>query len=493
MPDPYPVIDGTLIPAHSAGEPRDPGHRSQQRWRRHELSPASRPPPPPGRAAPAAACCQPCPPRSRSRRPPAGAMTRRPGQAAGASATAAPHRGERHRRATGDRHRGERRRDERRRGSAAGRGAAGSAASCPWLRSTAPSRHPGQPTARPDDAGRQDRHGRRGRLRQRHHRLRRPHRGQPGAVHPRPEPGGRAAGGGRRRARRDPAAGPGGAGRRLGPGAGPRLRLGGRQRGARQGRRREPGPDGEHRPRPALGPGLRELRRGPLPGRADRGRLHRRGAEPGRAVPGEALRRVQPGNQPEHGGRRRHRQPARDARDLPAAVPGGRAAGQRGLGDVQLLHRQRPVRLPEQLPDERAGQRVALPWLRHLGLGRHPLHGAVRAGRPGHEHARRDRLRAGLLRRTAQGGGAGRPGADDRAGRHGVADPHRDVPVQLVRQPAHRVAERDRHHPGARTDRPGRGRGGRRAAEERRRRAAAAAAHRTRASRSSAPTAASTR
>ena len=74
-----------------------------------------------------------------------------------------------------------------------------------------------------------------------------------------------------------------------------------------------------------------------------------------------------------------------------------------------------------------------------------------------------------------QGGGAGRPGADDRAGRHGVADPHRDVPVQLVRQPAHRVAERDRYHPGARTDRPGRGRGGRRAAEERRRRAAAAA------------------
>ena len=104
----------------------------------------------------------------------------------------------------------------------------------------------------------------------------------------------------------------------LGPGAGPGLRLGGRQRGTRQGRRREPGPDREHRPRPALGPGLRELRRRPLPGRPDRGRVHRRGTEPGRHVPGQALRRLQPGDQPEHGGRRRHRQPACDAGDLPA-------------------------------------------------------------------------------------------------------------------------------------------------------------------------------
>ncbi len=72
-----------------------------------------------------------------------------------------------------------------------------------------------------------------------------------------------------------------------------------------------------------------------------------------------------------------------------------------------------------------------------------------------------------LLRRATEGGGAGRAGAAVGAGRHGVADPDRDVPVQPVRQPADRVADRHRDHPGARADRPGRGRGRHRAAAER--------------------------
>ena len=67
------------------------------------------------------------------------------------------------------------------------------------------------------------------------------------------------------------------------------------------------------------------------------------------------LRRVQPGDQPQHGRRQRHRQPADHAGDLPAAVRGGGDAGPGGLRDVQLLERQRPVRLREQVPaDERA-------------------------------------------------------------------------------------------------------------------------------------------
>ena len=54
---------------------------------------------------------------------------------------------------------------------------------------------------------------------------------------------------------------------------------------------------------PRWGRVVRGLHRGPVPQRrADRVR-HRRGAEPGRNVPGQALRLVQPGDQPEHAGR----------------------------------------------------------------------------------------------------------------------------------------------------------------------------------------------
>ena len=81
------------------------------------------------------------------------------------------------------------------------------------------------------------------------------------------------------------------------------VREGRRVGGARQGRHGQPGPDREHRPRPALGAVVRGLHRGPVPQRGANRVGHRRGAEPGRDVPGQALRRVQPGDQPEHAGR----------------------------------------------------------------------------------------------------------------------------------------------------------------------------------------------
>ena len=68
---------------------------------------------------------------------------------------------------------------------------------------------------------------------------------------------------------------------------------------AGQGAQRRPGADHQHRARPALGPGLRELRRGPLPQRPDGGRLHPGRTEPGGDGPGQAFRRLQPGDRPQ--------------------------------------------------------------------------------------------------------------------------------------------------------------------------------------------------
>ena len=311
---------------------------------------------------------------------------------------------------------------------------------------------PGRRGARHDDPRRQDRHGRRHRVPVRHGGLRRPHRREPAAVHPGAQPRRRAARRRGRRARRHPAAGPGGARRGLRPLARPGVRRRGRQRGTRQGRGREPRPHREHRPRPALGAGVRELRRGPVPGRPDRRRVHRRRAEPGCDVPGQALRGLQPGDQPQHGSRRCDRQPAGDAGDLPTAVLHGGDAGQGRLGDVQLLHRQRRVRLPEQRSAGHPRQPVALPRLRHLRLGRCAFHGPVGAGRAGHGDARRNPVRPRLLRAAAEGGGAGRPGAGVRSQRHGVADPAGDVQVRPVRSPADRGADQHRHHARARAE-----------------------------------------
>ena len=75
-------------------------------------------------------------------------------------------------------------------------------------------------------------------------------------------------GGRRRRAhRRHPAARRRRPGRHLRPVAGPPVRPGHRLRGVRQGRGGQPGPDGQHRPRPALGPLVRDVHRGPVPQR----------------------------------------------------------------------------------------------------------------------------------------------------------------------------------------------------------------------------------
>ena len=120
-----------------------------------------------------------------------------------------------------------------------------------------------------------------------------------------------------------------GARRHLQPVAGAPVRSGHRQRGVRQGRGGQPGPDGQHRPRPPLGPLVRDLHRGPVPQQRphrlrDQGRPEHR-----RDVAGQALRRLQPGDQPQHAPGRRHCRYANAARDLRAGVPGGGGERQR--------------------------------------------------------------------------------------------------------------------------------------------------------------------
>ena len=78
------------------------------------------------------------------------------------------------------------------------------------------------------------------------------------------------------------------------------VRPGDRRRGVRQGRQRQPRPDREHRPGPALGPVVRGAERGPVPQLRPGRPRDRRRAGPGRDVAGQALRRVQPGDLPQH-------------------------------------------------------------------------------------------------------------------------------------------------------------------------------------------------
>ena len=256
-----------------------------------------------------------------------------------------------------------------------------------------------QPGDRPDD--------RRVRLE-----LRREHPGDQLAVHPRHEPGGRPGRRRRRDEQRHPAAR---AGRRRGH-LGHRRRAGvrprHRRRAGRQGQHGRPGPDDQHRARPALGPRLRVDRRGPVPGRAAG-----RGRHPRRAVrrhhgPGQALRGVQPGDQPQHLERQRGRQHPGRAGDLPARLPGRGAAGRGLVGDVLLQLHQRHRRLPEPVHAEHgAAPAVRLHRLRDLRLGRDPLDRRLRERRPGHGHARQRRLlRLGAAERRHLR--AGQPGHD---------------------------------------------------------------------------------
>ncbi len=119
------------------------------------------------------------------------------------------------------------------------------------------------------------------------------------------------------------------------------VRAGARRRAVGQGHQRRARPDHQHRPRPALGPGVRVVRRGPVPDRAGRRRRHPGHPEPGPDGAGQALRRLQPGDQPQHAGRQRDRLRPDHAGDLPAGLRDGREAGRRRLGDVLLLGDQR--------------------------------------------------------------------------------------------------------------------------------------------------------
>ena len=105
---------------------------------------------------------------------------------------------------------------------------------------------------------------------------------------------------------------------------------------------------------------------------------------------------------------------------------------------------------------------VELPRVRGFRLQRHPLHSGLRGRRAGPGDAGRRLLRPGAGDGGEVGPGRRRDGEPD-----GDPDPDRDVPVQRLQQPAGRLGQRDRDHPGA----PGGvglgGRGGHGAAEER--------------------------
>ena len=193
---------------------------------------------------------------------------------------------------------------------------------CPWVGSTGADRQARRPGAHPDDPRREDHHGARdGRLGV--HRLR---PGQRPVVHSGAEAAGRP--GRRTDGRHHPAAVGGRPRRVLRSVPGQAVRRGDRRRGQDQGRRRRPRPDRQHRPRPAVGPRLRVLQRGPLPHRPDRLGRHRGHPVPGRDGAGQALRRVQPGDQPQHPRRQRGRRRPDGARDLHRGVRHDRRAGQ---------------------------------------------------------------------------------------------------------------------------------------------------------------------
>src|SRR5579859_1598009 len=296
------------------------------------------------------------------------------------------------------------------------------------------------------------------------------HSGHRVAVHPGDEPGGRPGRGGRRHEQRHPAARAGGRRFDLGHLGRAAVRPGDRHRAGGQGQHGRPRPDHQHRARPALGPGLRVDRRGSVPGR-DAGRRR----DSGRPVhrdhgAGQALRGLQPGDQPQHPGRQRdHRHPHR-AGDLSACLRRLGAAGGGILGYVRLQHDQRHLRLPEPLPaDHRAAAAGRLRRVRHLRLGRHPLDRALGQRRPEHGHAGQRRL----LWQLAGQRGVLRPGEQCDAELPGVQRAHRDVLLRPVRRAAGRVTGADRDQRRGPVGRAADRRGRNGAAEEQRQRAAA--------------------
>ena len=205
-------------------------------------------------------------------------------------------------------------------------------------------RRPRRAAGGPDDARREDRDGPRRRL-PRRQRLRRHRAGQRPPRDPRAAPGRLP---GRRRQRLDRGH-PVGRHQRAGLDLGPRPRAGvrpGVRRGAgRQGAQRRPRADHQHPPAAGLGTGARDVQRGPLPHGAAVRAGHQ--GDPGQPRRGdrEALRGQQPGGPAQLD--RRERVGARAARDLPAGVQGGRAAGPGRRDHVLLQPGQRHVRLRE--------------------------------------------------------------------------------------------------------------------------------------------------
>ena len=212
-----------------------------------------------------------------------------------------------------------------------------------------------------------------------------------------------------------------------------------RQRGEAEGQRSRLRPDREHPPHAALGPRVREPRRGPVSDLADGGPLHPLAAAPGGDRRRQALRRQQPGGpagrqrddrQPLHGRCRGRRADA--ARDLPARLRGRRQGRRRRLGDVLIQPPERAARLREPA----APERHPAPRLGVQGPGA----GRLRGVEDGRRRARcGTRLRAVAVRRFrrrrelhAGRDRAGARGRRDRPGGHRPRrPPHPPHPVRL--------------------------------------------------------------
>ncbi len=118
------------------------------------------------------------------------------------------------------------------------------------------------------------------------------------------------------------------------PAAGQPTGSGGGRRVRRQGPQRRAVADREHPARPVVGPGVRDLQRGPVPDQRD-GRVgDRRHPEPARHRHGQALRGQQPGSAARRHQRQRLRAGA--ARDLLPRLRGRGQGRARRVGDVLL-------------------------------------------------------------------------------------------------------------------------------------------------------------
>jgi hypothetical protein len=193
-------------------------------------------------------------------------------------------------------------------------------------------------------------------------------------------------------------------------------RRGHRRRGARQGCAGAARPDGEHPSLAARGPQLRVLLRGSTPLGATRGGIRRGRAGPRCRRVRQALRlqrlRVRAPHDQLRGGA------ACDARDLPAALRGGRRGIEGVVVHGRLQQAERHLRLRAPLAPRRpARRRVGLRRRRHLRLVRDADLRAL-----GERRARsRDAGAAAPLRRRPAEGGAGGRGAGGAARRDGHA------------------------------------------------------------------------